>query len=126
MKQIVKTEQAPEAIGTYSQAVRVKDMLYISGQIGLQAGATELVSADFAEQARQIFKNLSAIVQAAGGDLLDIVKLNVYVTDLGNFDILNKVQAEFMDAPYPARAAVEVSALPKGAIVEIEGIALLD
>jgi len=126
MKQVISTDKAPQAIGTYSQAVRVKETLYISGQIGLKPGESDWVSDDFEQQTRQVFQNLSAILQAAGGDLLDLVKITVYVTDLKNFNQLNTVMAEFFDAPYPARAAVEVSGLPKGALVEIEGVALLD
>ncbi len=122
MKEIISTEQAPAAIGTYSQAVKIDNLVFSSGQVGMDPVTGELVSTDFAEQAHQVFKNLQAIAQAAGGELSNYVKLNVYVTDLGNFATLNEVMATYFNAPFPARAAVEVSALPKGALVEIEGV----
>ena len=120
----VSTGNAPEAIGTYSQAVstHASKTTYLSGQIPLDPASMELVSAEFVEQAHQVFKNLSAVANAAGGDLADIVKLNVYLTDLGQFAQLNEVMAAYIDVPYPARAAVEVSALPKGALIEIDAV----
>lgn len=121
-KTIVQTDKAPSAIGAYSQAVKVDSTVYISGQIPLVPGSSELVSDDFVEQAKQVFKNLSAIAKAAESDLSEAVKLTVYLTDLGNFTQLNEVMAEHMDAPYPTRAAVEVSALPKEALIEIDAI----
>lgn len=125
-KTIISTEQAPAAIGTYSQAVKAGQTVYLSGQIPLDPQSMELVSADFREQADRVFRNLSAVAAAAGGSLGDAVKLNIYLTDLGHFPIVNEVMAAHMAEPYPARAAVEVSALPKGALVEIEGVLVLD
>ena len=125
MKIPVQTDRAPAAIGTYSQAIRKGGTLYLSGQIPLVPGRMELVSEDIAEQTHQVFRNLAAVLNAAGGDLADCVKLTVYLTDLGNFQTVNQVMAEYFDEPFPARAAVEVSALPRGASVEIDGIAVL-
>jgi len=121
-KIIIQTEQAPVAIGAYSQAVKVDNMVYVSGQIPLTPGSSEIETEDFSQQAHQVFKNLSAIANAAEIDLNDAVKLTVYLTDLSNFALLNDVMAAHMDVPYPARAAVEVSALPKGALLEIDAI----
>ncbi|MCB1741481.1 MAG: RidA family protein [Gammaproteobacteria bacterium] len=123
-KQIISTDRAPAAIGTYSQAVKAGDTLYLSGQIGLDPLSMELAEGA-REQTRQIFANLAAVLEAAGGSLTDIVKLNVYLTDLGEFGTVNEVMSEFFDEPYPARAAVGVQALPKAAEVEIEGVAVL-
>ena len=125
MKKIINPENAPAALGPYSRAVQVQDMLYISGQIGVLAETGELVSDDFIAQAQQIFVNLKQILTAADGNLSSVIKFNVYVTDLNNFAQLNTVFSEYLVAPYPARAAVEVSALPKGACVEIEATAWL-
>jgi len=122
MREIIRTEQAPQAIGTYSQAVKVGDTVYLSGQIPLVPATMELVAGDFAAQARQVFQNLAAVCEAAGGSLQDVVKLNIYLTDLTNFPVVNQVMAEFMKQPYPARAAVGVAALPRGALVEVEGV----
>jgi reactive intermediate/imine deaminase len=122
MREIIQTEQAPQAIGTYSQAVKVGDTVYLSGQIPLVPATMELVAGDFAAQARQVFQNLAAVCEAAGGSLQDVVKLNIYLTDLTNFPVVNQVMAEFMKQPYPARAAVGVAALPRGALVEVEGV----
>ena len=113
-KEIISTPNAPQAIGTYSQAVRVDNTVYISGQIPLVPETMEVVEGDFAENARQVFKNLAAITEAAGGTINDIVKINIFLTDLGNFATVNEVMAEFMSQPYPARAALQISALPKG------------
>lgn len=121
-KAIIFTEKAPAAIGTYSQAVKVHNTVYLSGQIPLVPETGNLVEGDFAEQARQVFRNLKAVCQAADGDLKDIVKLNLFLTDLSNFPIVNTVMAEFFEAPYPARAAIGVKELPKGAVVEADGI----
>lgn len=124
-KNIIKTDQAPAAIGPYSQAVNVNGMVYISGQIPLVPGSMALVSDDFSEQTKQVFANLSAIADAANGSLADAVKLTIYVTNLDNFGIVNKVMEEFIPAPFPARAAVQVSALPKGALLEIDAVLAL-
>jgi len=119
---VIATDHAPAAIGTYSQAVQSGTHVYISGQIPLDPQTMTLVSDDFAEQTHQVFKNLANIAQAAGGDLTDVVKLTVYVLDLANFDTLNTVMAEYFSAPFPARAAIGVGQLPKGAQVEIDAI----
>ena len=127
-KQTIQTESAPAAIGTYSQAVVTSAgrTVYISGQIPLDPQTMELVSEAFEPQAQQVFANLKAVAEAAGGSLRDCVKLTVYLTDLSNFPALNEVMAQHMSAPFPARAAIEVSALPKGATVEIDAIMALD
>lgn len=124
-KAIIFTEKAPAAIGTYSQAVKVHNTVYLSGQIPLVPATGALVEGDFPEQARQVFRNLKAVCQAADGDLKDIVKLNLFLTDLSNFPIVNTVMAEFFEAPYPARAAIGVKELPKGAVVEADGIMVI-
>lgn len=124
-KAIIYSEQAPQAIGTYSQAVKVNNTVYLSGQIPLIPTTMELVDGDFAAQADQVFKNLKAVCQASNGDLQDIVKLNIYLTDLSNFPMVNEVMAKYFQEPYPARAAVGVSELPKGAMVEADGIMVL-
>lgn len=119
---IIATDQAPAAIGTYSQAVRAGDTIFVSGQIPLDPATGEIVSDDFRAQAVQVFKNLTAIAEAAGTDLSAAVKLGIFLTDLSQFAILNEVMAEFVPEPFPARAAVEVSALPKGVRVEADAI----
>lgn len=121
-KVIVATDKAPAAIGTYSQAVKIGTTVYLSGQIPLQPETMELVSDDFREQAVQVFKNLTAVCEAAGGELQDMVKVQIYLPDLGQFSVVNEVMAEFFNQPYPARAAIGVRALPKGAQIEIDGI----
>lgn len=121
-KIIVATDQAPAAIGPYSQAIKVGTTVYLSGQIPLQAETMELVSEDFREQAVQVFTNLRAVCEAAGGELQDMVKVQIYLPDLGQFSSVNDVMAEFFSQPYPARAAIGVRALPKGAQIEIDGI----
>ncbi|MCC5880567.1 MAG: RidA family protein [Idiomarina sp.] len=121
-KVIVATDKAPAAIGTYSQAVKIGTTVYLSGQIPLVPETMEMVSDDFREQAVQVFKNLTAVCQAAGGELQDMVKVQVYLPDLGQFSVVNEVMAEFFSEPYPARAALGVRALPKGALIEIDGI----
>ena len=119
-KSVIKTTSAPSAIGTYSQAVRVGELVFLSGQIPLVPDTMELVSEDFAEQAQQTFRNLAAVAQAAGGTLDDLVKINVYLTDLDNFQTVNEVMAGLFSEPFPARAAVGVAALPRGAAIEVE------
>lgn len=124
-KTIINTSNAPAAIGTYSQAVKVDNTVYLSGQIPLDPATMELVEGDFAAQAHQMFKNLSAVCEAAGGSLNDIVKLGVFLEDLSNFPIVNEVMAQYFSQPYPARAAVGVKQLPKGAMVEADGVMVL-
>ena len=124
-KSIISTDQAPAAIGTYSQAVKADNTVYISGQIPLDPVSMEMVSDDFSEQAVQVFKNLIAVAEAAGGSLGDAVKLNVYLTDLNDFAALNDVMSDYMQEPFPARAAVQVAALPRGAQVEIDAVLCL-
>ncbi|WP_042150513.1 MULTISPECIES: RidA family protein [unclassified Pseudoalteromonas] len=121
-KVIVSTENAPAAIGTYNQAVKVGTTVYLSGQIPLVPESMELISQDFTEQAHQVFKNLVAVCEAAGGELQDMVKVNIFLTDLSNFAIVNDVMSQYFKTPYPARAAVQVSALPKAVQIEIDGI----
>lgn len=121
-KVIISTDQAPEAIGTYSQAVKIGTTVYLSGQIPLVPQTMNMVSEDFREQAVQVFRNLTAVCEAAGGELQDMVKLQIYMPDLSNFPVVNEVMAEFFRTPYPARAALGVRALPKGAQIEIDGI----
>jgi reactive intermediate/imine deaminase len=118
----VSTPSAPKAIGTYSQAVKVHGTVYLSGQIPLDPASGELVSGDMDAQVRRVFENLKAVSQAAGGSLGDVVKLNVYLTDLGHFALVNRVMAEYFTEPYPARAAVGVAALPRGAAIEVDGV----
>ena len=124
-REIIHTDRAPKAIGTYSQAVKVGDTVYLSGQIPLLPESMELVSDAFEPQAHQVFSNLAAVCEAAGGSLAHIVKLNLYLTDLSHFPIDNQVMAEHFSEPYPARAAVGVNQLPKGAQLEIEGVLVL-
>ncbi len=121
MKKIISTENAPAAIGTYSQAVRAGDLVFLSGQIPLDPKTMELKEG-FAEQTHQVFKNIKAVVEAAGGTMEQIVKVNIFVMDLANFATLNEIMGEYFTQPYPARAAVQVAGLPKGAEVEIEAI----
>lgn len=125
MRETISTEHAPQAIGTYSQAVRVGDTVYLSGQIPLAPDTMELVEGGFRAQAEQVFRNLSAVCEASGANLQGMVKLNIYLTDLSNFPTVNEVMVEFFEQPYPARAAVGVADLPKGAMVEVEGILAL-
>ncbi len=124
-KEIISTPFAPQAIGAYSQAVKVDNTVYLSGQIPLDPETMHVVDGDISLQIRRVFDNLQAVVAAAGGDFSNIVKLNVYLTDLGNFPILNEIMAEYFEQPYPARAAVGVAALPKGVAVEMDGIVVL-
>jgi reactive intermediate/imine deaminase len=124
-KRVVKTDDAPAAIGTYSQAVLCGDFAFLSGQIPLDPATMSIVDGDFEARARQVFDNLRAVARAAGGDLDGIVKLTVYLTDLGDFAAVNRVMEDYFSAPYPARAAVGVAALPRGADVEAEAILAL-
>jgi reactive intermediate/imine deaminase len=121
-RSVIRTTDAPAAIGAYSQAVRAGSTVYLSGQIPLDPVSQALVGDAPEAQIRQVFDNLSAVARAAGGSLDDAVKLTVYLTDLGNFAIVNEIMAEYFEAPYPARAAVGVAELPKGAAVEVEAI----
>jgi reactive intermediate/imine deaminase len=121
MRQVISTAHAPAAIGTYSQAVKVGDTTYLSGQIPLDPATMQLVDG-FDNQVRRVFDNLKAVCEAAGGSLNDMVKINVYLIDLGNFAKVNEIMATYFAQPYPARAAVGVAALPRGAQVEIEGV----
>jgi reactive intermediate/imine deaminase len=121
-KEIISTDKAPQAIGTYSQAVKVGSTVYLSGQIPLVPETMEIVEGDIEARIRQVFDNLTAVARAAGGNLSDIVKLNIFLTDLTNFPVVNQVMAEYFDEPYPARAAIGVAALPKDAGVEMDGV----
>ncbi len=121
-RQVIQTERAPAAIGTYSQAIRVGDTVYVSGQIPLDPASGELVSAEIRPQIQQVFANLKAVAEAAGTDLARAVKVTVYLTDLGNFPLVNEIMAEFFPEPFPARAAIGVAALPRGADVEADAI----
>jgi reactive intermediate/imine deaminase len=122
MKTIINTDNAPSAIGTYSQAVKVNNTVYLSGQIPLVPETMEVISDDFSEQAHQVFKNLSAVCQAADGSLNDMVKVNIFLMDLSQFATVNEVMSQYFDQPYPARAAVQVSRLPKDVAIEIDGV----
>ena len=124
-KQIISTANAPAAIGVYSQAVRVGNTVWVSGQIPLDPATKELVSGDMEAQMRQVFRNLKAIVEAAGAQLDDVVKATVYLIDLSHFALVNKIMAEYFREPYPARAAVGVAALPRGAQIEVECVVAL-
>lgn len=124
-KKTIHSGNAPAAIGTYSQAVQTGNLVFLSGQIPLDPATMEFVEGDFAARARQVFTNLQAIVQAAGGELNQVVKLTIYLTDLNDFATVNSVMTEFFDEPYPARAALGVASLPKGADVEAEAILAL-
>jgi len=121
-KLIIHTDEAPQAIGTYSQAVNHRGLVFISGQIPLDPESMEMVTGGIAPQIRRVFENLSAICIAAGGSLDDIVKLTVFLTDMGNFPQVNTIMEQYFTAPYPARAAVGVAALPKGAEIEMDAI----
>ena len=121
-KIIVSTDRAPAAIGPYSQAVRIDNTVYLSGQIPLIPETMLLCDGDITEQAMQVFRNLTAVAEAAGGTLNDSVKLNISMTDLSGFEQVNNVMQQFLSAPFPARACVQVAALPKGALIEVEAI----
>ena len=124
-RQVIHTENAPAAIGTYSQAILVDKTLYLSGQIGLDPYSMELVEGIEA-QIRRVFDNLKAVCEAAGGSLADIAKLNIFLTDLSNFQLVNQIMGEYFAQPYPARAALGVASLPKGALVEMDGIVIIN
>lgn len=125
-RHIITTDQAPRAIGTYSQAVKVGNTVYLSGQIPLEPATMQLLEGDMRSQIVRVFENLKAIAIAAGGSLADIVKLTVYLTDLNHFPLVNEVMATYFKEPYPARAAVGVAQLPKGATVEMDAIMVID
>lgn len=121
-REIISTDKAPQAIGTYSQAVKVGSTVYLSGQIPLDPATMELVSGDIEASIVRVFENLKAVAEAAGGSLRDVAKLNIFLTDLGHFAKVNEVMARYFTEPYPARAAIGVAALPKGAEVEMDAI----
>ncbi|NND68565.1 MAG: RidA family protein [Halioglobus sp.] len=122
---VISTPDAPDAIGPYSQAIKVGNTVWLSGQIPLVPGTTELVAGDVTAQATQVFNNMAAVAAAAGGGLDDAVKINISLTDLADFGAVNEVMASFVSEPYPARACVQVAALPKGAAVEIEAVLVI-
>ena len=121
-REIIATDKAPQAIGTYSQAVKVGNTVYLSGQIPLIPETMEMVDGDMEAQIVRVFENLSAVAQAAGGDLNDIAKLNIFLTDLSHFPLVNEVMARYFTQPYPARAAIGVASLPKDSGVEMDGV----
>jgi reactive intermediate/imine deaminase len=125
-RRIIQTDLAPKAIGTYSQAVQVGATVYLSGQIPLDPATMELVAGGMEVQVRRVFDNLKAVAEAAGGGLKDVAKLNVFLTDLSHFPLVNQVMAEYFAEPYPARAAIGVAALPRGAGVEMDAVLVLD
>ena len=126
MKSVISTDKAPTAIGTYTQAIKVGNTVYLSGQIPLVPATMEMVEGDFEAQAVQVFENLKAVSEAAGGSLRDVVKLNIFLTDLSNFAKVNEVMARYFEQPYPARAAIGVAALPRGAQVEMDGVLFIE
>jgi reactive intermediate/imine deaminase len=121
-REIIHTDMAPQAIGTYSQAIKVGSTVYLSGQIPLVPETMEMVQGDMEAQIRRVFDNLSAVATAAGGSLADMAKLNIFLTDLGHFPLVNQVMATYFQQPYPARAAIGVASLPKGSAVEMDGV----
>ncbi|MDH3218021.1 MAG: RidA family protein [Gammaproteobacteria bacterium] len=125
-KTIIHTDDAPQAIGTYSQAVKSGDTVYISGQIPLDPVSMEVVSGGVEAEITRVFDNLQAVARASGGSLADVVKLNIFLTDLGNFSTVNEIMARYFQQPYPARAAIGVAALPKGVGVEMDAILVID
>jgi len=127
-KHIISTDQAPQAIGTYSQAICVTggSTVYLSGQIPLIPETMEMIEGDISDQIHQVFKNLTAVCEASKGNLNDIVKLNIFLTDLGNFPIVNEIMAQYFDQPYPARAAVGIKELPKNSQVEMDGVMVIN
>ncbi len=125
-REIIKTDKAPQAIGTYSQAIKVGTTVYMSGQIPLVPETMEMVEGDISINIRRVFDNLKAVAQAAGGDLKDIAKLNIFLTDLSHFPTVNEVMAEYFTEPYPARAAIGVASLPKDAQVEMDAVLELE
>lgn len=124
-REIIHTDKAPQAIGTYSQAVKVDNTVYLSGQIPLVPETMEMVEGDMEAQIRRVFDNLSAVAEAAGGSLADVAKLTIFLTDLSHFPLVNEVMADYFQQPYPARAAIGVASLPKGAGVEMDAILAL-
>jgi len=126
MRSVISTDKAPAAIGTYSQAIKVGNTVYLSGQIPLDPVRMEMVSGDFEAQAVRVFENLKAVTEAAGGSLRDMVKLNIFLTDLSNFTKLNEVMSRYFEQPYPARAAIGVVSLPRGAEVEMDGVLFIE
>ncbi len=124
-REIIHTDRAPRAIGTYSQAVKVGNTVWLSGQIPLVPETMELVEGSVEAQIRRVFDNLAAVAEAAGGSLADVVKLNVYLTDLHHFPLVNQVMADYFQEPYPARAAIGVAALPRDAVVEMDAVMML-
>ena len=125
-KTIIQTDAAPQAIGTYSQAVKTDNTVYISGQIPLDPASMEMVEGGIEAEIRQVFDNLKAVAAASGGSLADVVKLNIFLVDLGNFPTVNEIMAQYFEQPYPARAAIGVAALPKGVGVEMDAVLVLD
>ncbi len=125
-KEIISTDQAPAAIGTYSQAVKVDSTVYLSGQIPLDPATMEVVSGGIETEIAQVFKNLTAVCEASGGTLQNIVKLNIFLTDLSHFPIVNEIMAQNFTTPYPARAAIGVSELPKGVGVEMDAVMVVE
>ena len=125
-KEIIRTDKAPQAIGTYSQAVKRGNTVYMSGQIPLVPETMEMVEGDMETQIRRVFDNLQAVADAAGGSLADVAKLNIFLTDLSNFPLVNQVMAEYFDEPYPARAAIGVASLPRDAGVEMDAVLELE
>ncbi len=125
-REIIHTSKAPQAIGTYSQAVKVGDVVYMSGQIPLVPETMEVVEGDFSTQVRRVFDNLSAVAEAAGGRLQDIAKLNIFLTDLSHFGTVNEIMADYFEQPYPARAAIGVASLPKDVPVEMDAVMHID
>jgi reactive intermediate/imine deaminase len=123
---IIQTDKAPQAIGTYSQAVKVDNTVYISGQIPLDPASMEVVAGGTEAQITRVFDNLSAVAEASGGSLKDVVKLTIFLTDLSCFPTVNEIMARYFDEPYPARAAIEVSALPKAVEVEMDAVLVLE
>ena len=124
-REVIRTDKAPQAIGPYSQAIKVGDTVYLAGQIPLVPETMTLESGDMRAQIKRVFDNLAAVAKASGGSLQDVAKLNVYLTDLGHFPLVNEVMAQYFREPYPARAAVGVAALPKGAAVEMDAVMVL-
>lgn len=125
MREIVATDKAPQAIGPYSQAIKVGNTVYLSGQIALIPETMELRTGDISERIHQVFQNLTAVCEAAGGSLQEIVKLNIFLTDLSHFATVNEIMAEYFQQPYPARAAIGVKELPKGTDVEMDGVLVI-
>jgi reactive intermediate/imine deaminase len=125
-KSIIHTDDAPQAIGTYSQAVKVDNTVYISGQIPLDPASMEIVEGGIEAEITRVFDNLKAVAAASGGSLADVVKLNIFLTDLGNFPTVNEIMAQYFQEPYPARAAIGVAALPKGVGVEMDAVLVIE